>query len=434
MTTVNAADPKALFGSDDDSSSGGEENTVAPVPQEEEHHYSAPAKPTQNNNLFGSDDEDDEAPMPTVVTHDDEIDDQPLDDRLNDDSSDDDNMDEDNRPVLETVIAVDNTAPILKHSDDVMYVSSIPKFLHVDPDEFNPETFEEEYLEGSVDAGTKNLISDSEKMKLRVENMIRWRVNAETGKRESNARFVKWSDGSMSLVVGGEMFQIESKDISHDNQVLFNLHPADGLMVAEQKIKETVTFQPFSTSSRTHKKLTATVLAKHQKVNRTKFIGAVVNPEAAKLEMEKIENEKLRNKKRMEAKQRIRTGGSRYGGELTAEDLEMDEDDEYWANRNRTRTSAEEKGQPVYDDDYEDDFVVSDDHVEFEEDEDDDMEEEGDNLDLRRGSLERGDGVVMHAAATNIGAEIDQDEDINSNDKGLSVDKRRRMVLSDEEE
>lgn len=49
------------------------------------------------------------------------------------------------------------------------------------------------------------------RVKLKVENTIRWReVFDKDGNliKESNARVIKWSDGSMSLHLGSEIFDV----------------------------------------------------------------------------------------------------------------------------------------------------------------------------------------------------------------------------------
>lgn len=49
------------------------------------------------------------------------------------------------------------------------------------------------------------------RLKLKVENTIRWREFLDDEgnmKKESNARFVRWSDGSYSLHLGGEIFDV----------------------------------------------------------------------------------------------------------------------------------------------------------------------------------------------------------------------------------
>lgn len=48
-------------------------------------------------------------------------------------------------------------------------------------------------------------------MKLKVENTIRWREifdNEGNLVKESNTRVIKWSDGSMSLHLGSEIFDV----------------------------------------------------------------------------------------------------------------------------------------------------------------------------------------------------------------------------------
>jgi len=57
-----------------------------------------------------------------------------------------------------------------------------------------------------------------------VENTIRWRyVQDEAGNevRESNARVVRWSDGSMSLYLGSEIFDISKQPLQGEYSHLF---------------------------------------------------------------------------------------------------------------------------------------------------------------------------------------------------------------------
>lgn len=61
-------------------------------------------------------------------------------------------------------------------------------------------------------------------MHTQVENTIRWRYSQdESGNeiRESNARIVKWSDGTMSLYLGGEIFDIYKQQLAGEFSHLF---------------------------------------------------------------------------------------------------------------------------------------------------------------------------------------------------------------------
>ena len=49
--------------------------------------------------------------------------------------------------------------------------------------------------------------------------MVLWRVSKVP---ETNARIVKWSDGSESLVLGDKVVDIRKKDMSQEHQVLFD--------------------------------------------------------------------------------------------------------------------------------------------------------------------------------------------------------------------
>ena len=82
---------------------------------------------------------------------------------------------------------------------------SFPNFLSVEPRPFDIEHYEDEAEEeDELDEEGRT------RLKLKVENTIRWRkvMDKTTGKEtvQSNARIVKWSDGTQSLIVGNEKF------------------------------------------------------------------------------------------------------------------------------------------------------------------------------------------------------------------------------------
>ena len=72
-----------------------------------------------------------------------------------------------------------------------------------------PRPFDPEYYEDEVEEDDDLDEEGRTRLKLKVENTIRWRKQTlEDGseKVESNARIIKWSDGSQSLIVGNEKF------------------------------------------------------------------------------------------------------------------------------------------------------------------------------------------------------------------------------------
>lgn len=87
----------------------------------------------------------------------------------------------------------------------------LPNFLSVETRPFDPNTYEDEIDEEET--------LDEEgraRLKLKVENTIRWRERFnENGVfvKESNARFVRWSDGSLSLHLGSEIFNVHKQPL-----------------------------------------------------------------------------------------------------------------------------------------------------------------------------------------------------------------------------
>ncbi|KAB2071235.1 hypothetical protein ES319_A08G208300v1 [Gossypium barbadense] len=64
--------------------------------------------------------------------------------------------------------------------------------------------------------------------RIRLENnIVRWRTVRKkdgTTSYESNARFVRWSDGSLQLLIGNEVLDISVQEAQHDQSHLFLRH------------------------------------------------------------------------------------------------------------------------------------------------------------------------------------------------------------------
>lgn len=104
--------------------------------------------------------------------------------------------------------------------------------------------------------------------------------------RESNARFVRWSDGSLGLFVGGELYDVTAQDTSKESNYLFVRQ--NKYMKCQGQFVQKLTFQPFSLGSKSHKKLTNSVLQRHKKERKIKIVTTDVDPESDKLRKEKV--------------------------------------------------------------------------------------------------------------------------------------------------
>ncbi|MCL4112848.1 UNVERIFIED_CONTAM: hypothetical protein GTU68_028844, partial [Idotea baltica] len=95
----------------------------------------------------------------------------------------------------------------------------LPNFLSVDTRPFDNELYEDELDdEETLDEEGRA------RLKLKVENTIRWRTTFDKEGnllKESNTKLVRWSDGSMSLHLGAEIFDVYKQPLQGDHNHLF---------------------------------------------------------------------------------------------------------------------------------------------------------------------------------------------------------------------
>jgi len=95
----------------------------------------------------------------------------------------------------------------------------LPNFLSVETRPFDSETYEDE-----IDEEETMDEEGRQRIKLKVSNTIRWReyMNKKGDMvKESNARFVRWSDGSMTLHLGNETFDVYKQPLHGDHNHMF---------------------------------------------------------------------------------------------------------------------------------------------------------------------------------------------------------------------
>ena len=172
----------------------------------------------------------------------------------------------------------------------------------VETEPFDPETYQPQE-DTFVDNEGKTRISTP------FTNIIRWRkvIDPETGeeKVQSNARMVKWSDGSWQLLIGDEAFNVTETDLGDRNEYLFARHPGAGLIQGQKRISSKLAFTPANLDSATHRRLTRAIDTRHVKTKQTQKFIAVTDPErekaAADAEAERVMKEQDAAKKRQSA-------------------------------------------------------------------------------------------------------------------------------------
>ncbi|XP_050997537.1 RNA polymerase-associated protein LEO1-like isoform X1 [Acomys russatus] len=203
-------------------------------------------------------------------------------------------------PIPETRIEVE----IPKLNTDLgnyLYFVKLPNFLSVEPRPFDPQYYEDEFEEEEI--------LDEEgrtRLKLKGENTIRWRIHRdEEGNeiKQSNARIVKWSDGSMSLHVGNEVFDVYKAPLQGYHNHLFIRQGAE--LQGQAVFNTKLTFRPHSTDSATHRKMTLSLAKRCTETPKIKILPMVGrDPEYQRTNMIKKEHACLRASIRRESQQR----------------------------------------------------------------------------------------------------------------------------------
>ncbi|KAI0788784.1 Leo1-like protein-domain-containing protein [Abortiporus biennis] len=213
--------------------------------------------------------------------------------------------------------------PMPRSSDGTHWVLRMPNFVNVDSKPFHPETYIGPEQEDDDTHHAENLREKSMSIKLKVENTVRWRwVKDKHGQdqRQSNSRIIRWSDGSLSLKLGKELFDInqnidtsggasrstignnsqpslsqpQSQPIGGKTPVegltyLVAQHKHAGMLQCEAAITGYMSLRPTGMQSETHRMLVRAVGQKHNKVARLRMApDPTMDPEKEKMELLKL--------------------------------------------------------------------------------------------------------------------------------------------------
>lgn len=163
-----------------------------------------------------------------------------------------------------------------------------------------------------------------------MSNTIRWRQDLDDDGnpiKESNARIVKWSDGSMSLHLGNEIFDVYKQPLQGDHNHLF-IRQGTGLQ-GQAVFRTKLTFRPYSTESFTHKKMTMSLADRSQKTSGIKILTQVgFDPDANRYAKLKKEEEQLRAAMRAKTTQTKQSKRRETAASLANYREEHDSDDE----------------------------------------------------------------------------------------------------------
>ena len=281
------------------------------------------------------------------------------------------------------VLDIPRPADIHKSSRMSLHVTKLPNLVGIQAQPYDPDTHDPEQEEIDYRGYT--------------HSMIRWRYKKtggsdgtfdrdENGKlvRESNARFVKWSDGSYTLHVGPEVFEVD--------QIGLPKPPAPGtaqaaaaakakaagvpppttypglngyvyltqtiraaqsdatgeplpdlvnrtILECQGPITSKLVPRPSSLQSAAHKNLTLAVRQRNMKKARIQEMVTVLDPEAEKAKRMKAKEDLAKQEARRGARGGHGGGGRRSGARVgvNLRYLEEDEDDDHYDTVNVSR-------------------------------------------------------------------------------------------------
>ncbi|KAJ2781817.1 Paf1 complex component [Coemansia interrupta] len=261
------------FGSDDSDLEGSSMNELRSRPSKAARVDGSPMRDSAtpeprdggaNMDLFGSDNENDGTPRPTTTA-----DDTALDNLFDSDSEsrhstkrsmhgDSDSDSDPHPPAKRKTLVMDAYVPVLsvpRTSDGKYILARMPNLLQLAPQPFTPEAYEDliprehsAMEHGVKDAVTADMAAAVEGI---IANTVRWRQTAD-GKRESNARLVRWSDGSTTIVIGGaspESYSITDEPLAatpagEQHSYVAAHYPHEYLMQAHARLTDQWTFRP----------------------------------------------------------------------------------------------------------------------------------------------------------------------------------------------
>jgi len=202
-------------------------------------------------------------------------------------------------------------------------VLRVPKFVAFESEPWDPDKPQKDYDEGQA--------------------VLRWRLEKDilTGeallddagkpKWTSNGRLVRWSDGSLQLIVGNERYDVVERPLKSERLCL-QAQPRQGAMclIAQKALETEMRLRPPSLTSEAHKAFSLRTKKAVVKAKGVKEFFATTDPEQDKRAREKQKDEEIRREARRKQREARGNYTAGYGGSRAAADMNRAfmEDDE----------------------------------------------------------------------------------------------------------
>ncbi|KAI9314073.1 Leo1-like protein-domain-containing protein, partial [Dichotomocladium elegans] len=286
-----------LFGSENEASDIEGEHSLSPSPEPQNHHaVESDSESQPQEKISGK--------RPASYRHysHDEENQEDLSQRSErSDEDDDDNGDDDTeRAAKKQRIEINVEMPALPlpiSTDGKFYLAKMPRFLDVDTAPFDPDTTRELY---------ENVLQETENKEpilQQMERTVRWRpVVDERGEEAvaTNTNFIEWEDGTLSLMVGKELYDVSQKEFQNgENAYLLAHQTSSGVLESHLELTHQMTFRP----SETHRHMSG-IATDHTRHAKTKMFFTEKDPEQISREAEIQQNERLRAQRKLDSQRR----------------------------------------------------------------------------------------------------------------------------------
>ncbi|TPX44810.1 hypothetical protein SeMB42_g03481 [Synchytrium endobioticum] len=323
-----------------------------------------------------------------------------------------------------------DTGSIKQEDTDIFFAKSA-NLVDFDPSAFT----ETQYIAQADTETSEKRIPTAAQLRLRVLSTVRWRDEKdEMGnmiKRESNARLIRWKDGTSSLKIGDEMFDVMVNPLDRVHQYM--AYPNDQMFRNRVRFMKEMKFKAYGINQRAHQFMAQDITARKVVKKKVELFDLKKDPDEPLRRLEQAEKERLKHKRKVESERRnLRRGGRRSNksGDIVLSDSD-EEVDERYRRGNRELTSRLDR------DDYQvDDFVVEDEEEDDERDDEEEEEEEAeesendgsDEDDRRARKLQKAKSSAPDRTRKVPSSRRRDDSD----DEGASRKKRKRVVDDDE--
>ncbi|PQE06495.1 hypothetical protein CJF32_00002349 [Rutstroemia sp. NJR-2017a WRK4] len=356
--------------------------------------------------------------------------------------------------------------PIPKPSDGQFNTLRLPKFFGIEPRAYDPKTFEIPVSDHHGTTQSANFSANAV-----AASTIRYRKNSSE-KLESNTNIYKWSDGTVTIAIGDQHYELQTKplapprdsktysEVQDSHYYMASPSVASQILVLVGHMNNEYTVRPNKdieddALERLRKNLAAATRGgqKGDEKSGPEMIMDTQDPELQKKRAELAEKERMRAQRRRETqaeKASLPIGRRAPAGGLNIDDLEGR------SGRRTTGTGRKPSGakrprrKPEYDsdddlprgrnreDEYdkEDDFLASSDEELEVGDDDDDEEilEESEDEAPRSKKQKTSKPEETSDADADGEADLDDDEALQAPHADASGNRRKRNIIEDDDD